>query len=629
MSEIDKLFQIVDSSYLTEQDKLELSEILKYMIHEDSIDYDKCSTTINLINSFINSLTLDEIFRDDYINKYVLDKYRLIQPFKDLPIDIKNSETFFTQICDDRHKGLLTATEISFSDESTRTTPIKSPFTEKKELLDLTTDLMSSNVLFNDMQKNTLYYFQYLINTTFNTIIKKYIEKNNYMKESILFLYKGGTSMTIIYKKYKDILTKNTKLIDFLSKMFKRSDSDYQIVINNGIFNNIDSYNKIIIDMTKISIYLLIKIRNFINNNYECIVPLQNISIDILKKQLELFNTKIKEGNYEYISKIDKFIGFTFNDINYFSEVIPDVFEQVDNEFNSPGDEELSNEMILFSENKKVNSSRNDLIITVNKKDDKFYSKIINITNEKKNTIYLTVNDSIKFKNNGNYSSFILARLKINFIFYFKTKENKYGFLKIPSELVDVSISKFEDYKINYVEKIQTMKNYKYKELIYTSYNIIGFIKDLLMQLIVEVPYSWRANKYEKKIFRMIFLFIIFILNEYTTNSNTIITNIIYFINNPSEKNLINIGMKNDNNNNVILSFFKKILIYNNETLTSNIADRKKYLQFIKFINDIFDLYIIQDIKPEMFDEPESIPYLNKYLKYKNKYLALKSKITN
>ena len=97
----------------------------------------------------------------------------------------------------------------------------------KKKLFDVSTDFFTNQIF---QKQETIFTFQFFVNNLFNKVINKYKKENRIDDTDILFLFKGGTTMMILFKTYHKYFLENedNEYKDF----FKRSDSDYQLYIN-------------------------------------------------------------------------------------------------------------------------------------------------------------------------------------------------------------------------------------------------------------------------------------------------------------------------------------------------------------------------------------------------------------
>jgi hypothetical protein len=288
---------------------------------------------------------------------------------------------------------------------------------------------------------------------------------------------------------------------------------------------------------------------------------------------------------------------------------------------------------------------KNDFYITFYDDGDNIWRpNIVPINNNNDtNGIYCYLNETNIFKSSTDESTtFTLHRMKINTVFYFKTKDGMYGTINFPSELIDVPITRFEDFKTRGISKDENFKRYKNvnndNELIYYGYNLTGFIHDLYSMLFIETKYPWQDMKYDKRINRYLFLIIIFCLNTYK-NTKDIITTIIDFIN-TGTTNITLVDM-NNNRHNYDYDENLKLFINSIKKLSTDIKVNTTQ-EFIGLQKDISDILSklnnlnLPDVMNNM--DPEEVPYLTKYLKeaqhkgismnqlFKNKYLNYKEK---
>ncbi|MEX0597461.1 MAG: hypothetical protein WD512_13280, partial [Candidatus Paceibacterota bacterium] len=148
--------------------------------------------------------------------------------------------------------------------------------------------------------------------------------------------------------------------------------------------------------------------------------------------------------------------------------------------------------------------------------------------NEEPHSIYVQSNGTLDFKAGGRVK-FALVRSKINFNLYFvdtdeKNVNKRPQNLQIGGELIDVSIPHKLDGKIQhffenmdkYLHKYEL--SYKGDLLTFTSYALIYLIEDLEYILFKFVQKPWEAPKYEKRVNRLFYLYMIDIFNKIKTN---------------------------------------------------------------------------------------------------------------
>ena len=598
----------------------------------------------NLLNKNLNTSSTNSIVLeiDKYINSFSLDKL-LNKPYFFLD-KIDNSDNLTNNMLD----GVIMKANGSE----------KNIFNQKKKFYNLLTDFIASEKIYTDDKQDTIFLFQYLVNNFFNIFIEKYREKNDYSDNDIFFIYKGGTVIQILYKKYIDLF-ENADFLKEYDKNFKRSDSDYTLFINKIKFKDINEYNKIYYDMNILTYNILDKIKNILVDEKigKYILPLNTITTDELKIKLDIINDTLKkDSDLDLFNEVDEFIGLTINDVTYMAQDIPSTFNihRIEDKFNDESNSLLKKEALFYT-NKKVSVNRQGFFVSTIKDSGSSNSKIITINNQASNIdyngIYTYFNQTNMFsRNNTNYNIFTLHRMKINCILYYKTKANKlsdikYGFINCPGELIDVPILKFYDYKLenqsthlhfHYKNYLNENKIYS-KNLIFKSYTLKGFIDDILLTF-TEVNLPWDLDKYNKKLIRLILLILLLLYNEYNKDYKD---NLIKFCKNfiiylyssdTNYQNLLNYKINNNNELNkdellkLYIEYFCSI-----KTKIHTSRDKIQYNNMIETIKKISDKFIDYlentniNIISNYDENNEKVPYLKKYLKYKKKYLKLKT----
>lgn len=421
----------------------------------------------------------------------------------------------------------------------------------KKNFADIMTDFISSEKIFSDVNMEYVARFQYLVNETFNREIKKYIDMLErkygirYHKEKdIFFTYKGGTTMKIVFEKYKSIFESLTNFNEISSK-FKRSDSDYSIIINPNIVNNRKEniFLEVYKDINKLCAACLIFIKFKILSHPDFFMPLSLIKDSDIKELLVKMNQRLteikinKDNDFDFCEKIkniNSFIGMTYFDKQYLNdgEVIPVLTDESIDKVIS--DLEITDpKFIEFRDKRNVSTKRKNFYLTwdISDMEKRFLGMIpdsCDIFNN--NDIYLSINETNEYPsgdpdNKVGDTKFCLQRLKLNFIAYYKILElngsYKYGFINCPSELIDVSIMKKDsiDLKKMFEHINLEFRNYTYSNfdlrINYRSYTNYGHISDLCNILFSQFKYPWLAKKYEKRVVRLLFFFFLDLFTIY------------------------------------------------------------------------------------------------------------------
>ena len=608
---------------------------------------------INKINEYINSFNYNEIFakpdfflefNDPNIQEYINNK-----PPPQLMHFSQNTD--IAKLNKDRE--LL--------EDKKKSGEVLDDFSQKKKFYDLNTEFISRDKIFVDSKQDLIFKYQYLINNFFNKYINEYIKKNNLETDDLLFIYKGGTFMKILFQKYNDILKSNKQFMKMNEDYFKRSDSDYALFISPKFDRN--KYTKHYYWMNVMTYNILTRISSFIDENISDILPINEIEEKDLIKQLEKVNKLLwddrdreqveKQKRLTYFDGVKEFIGISIGDKTYMKEKIPDKFHLkilkstslTDNSTIKHNDEYIDKSEFM-KKNKHIPIQRNPFYITVKEESKKYYQALCNIDKKPLDTgVYQYYNETNRFHtlfgNKINY--FTLHRVKLNVILYFKTWSKydtnvAYGFFQAPSELIDIPISIYDDYKKNidfneYIHKYEN--NIDNINFIFNAYSIYGIIDDICKAIFVEQEYPWGDVKYEKKINRLVYFFLIYLNNSYS-NWDEIKTKLEEYFNNnfdisKSKLTFKTYGDKDISEDNLYDKILKYLSDVNNRVKSSTNSEFVKNMDIIKqiFLSNL-NMFVQEEIPDDISETgTEPVPYLKKYLKYKQKYLALKNKSTN
>jgi len=625
-------------------------QLNNYTLSSDKEPSDKFASVINKIDEYINSFSYEKIFaKPDFFVEFSdsnIQDYIKKSPPPELLHISKNDKV--DKINKDSN---ILENKKSASD-------IPEDFNQKKKFYDLNTEFISRDKIFVDSKQKLIFEYQYFINNFFNKFVKEYIKKNNLNEEDIYFIYKGGTFMKILFQKYNNIMKSNNKFMEANKSYFNRSDSDYALLINSKF--NREEYTKHYYWMNVMTYNLLSYISSYIDSNISDILPINEITQEDLIAQLEKINKLLwddrdrtnieKQKRLTYFDGVKEFIGITIGNKTYMKEEIPEKFLLKKLKSTSITDSfdklKKNNEYIDKSEYMKkyrrIPIQRNPFYITIKEENGKYYQALCNIDNVSLNSgIFQYYNETNRFNttfmNKLNY--FTLHRIKINVILYFKSWSEKnvaYGFFQSPAELVDVPIGTYDDYKshINFNETLEKYENViDNKNLLFYSYSIYGIIDDLCKALFVEQEYPWTDIKYEKKIHRLIYFFILYLNNAYSNLDNIKVKLNDYFKTYKIvDGQLIFKTYENKEISSDKDLLYNKILKYLSELYdrvkSSGNKDNEEKMDVIK---NIF-LSNLEMFNPEEIDDKESesglenVPYLKKYLKYKQKYLSVKNK---
>jgi hypothetical protein len=558
--------------------------------------------------------------------------------------------------------------------------------------------------------------FMELMNKTLDEYIQKKTPKlkNKYSLQSsftlvdnVIFILKGGNTLKAIMEKY---ISKQAGIVseyihEIYGRYFKRSDLDFQLIIypfltgDDSLNRNI--YNEIVEDLKILSCYVLNRFRNSflskLSDTFGYYKSNINTKHKLLKKLLEDLNNgdffnkiqnqsekdkfieKYGEENKHYLNM--KFTNINFDEVNSNDDIMNNLLSIKNDSSKTLLNEEILNIINNQLSNELINSRR-DLFIEVDTEvrvrkmidliygniDKEIQNKLFN-NKDNRSEFYISLMENLVYgtvhKLKGiKRRSFSLARLKVNFLVNLETTDNKYGIINIPSELIDISIAYFDDHKIKsgfagrkQIKDLYTkydFSNSNVEKFSFWSYNIASFIHDLHVILFDDVSLPWNDNKYEKRLYRILFFSIIQILskrneeiNEFIKDLNTlkdIPLNIII-----SDKTIFDNFIQKYKDNNYgfihVLEEHQNIFEVINDdpaNKSSNDIECNKYYKIIfeniDYLNNIIlklEEFINLPYKGKVNVEEADFNKLhqfagyinhNKYLKYKNKYLQSKKK---
>jgi len=505
-------------------------------------------------------------------------------------------------------------------------------FKQKKKLYDVMTSYVNNETVFSQGKQEIIFKFQYLINGYFNNFIQRYIERYPELKDKLKFIYKGGTTMGIIFEKYNEI--SNDIFKNDYEKYFKRSDADYALLLQEDLGKEV--YNKHYYNLVILNYNVCQKIKNFIIKNLDEILPSKLINNEgLLRKKITELDTIIKDKENSIFEEVDSVIGITVDKSTYMTEEIPDnatfvnfnTLSKYENNRENYNDDNHLEENII-TDKPLSDSYRNDFYVT---KDSNNHPKLISIGVKNTTPLFFYSNETNYFIRDNTITNFNLARIKYNFIVYLKLKSNtsqqpRYCALNVPAEIVDIPISKYNDFKIKkYIIKneIKTYKNIRPDNiLLYNSYTIKSFIDDIYKAIFIEPSYKpWMANKYKKKIERVLFLLQVNLGNRLTPEEfNTLQIELKKVLQNSTGQ----IDTQTINSEILEKILLKKFIDENNKVKFDKTSDSNEYIALIrKKLNNLTYFPFNKD-NTGVDKDIEEVPYLKKYLKYKHKYLNFK-----
>lgn len=564
---------------------------------------------------------------------------------------------------------------------------------KKTQFMDFMTDFINTEKIFNNEKSTLIARFQYLINKFFTNLKNEYvlsINKTgliNINSDDILFIYKGGTTMKILFDKYAN-LYQGTEFAKTFKDNFKRSDSDYAYIINPELDKSV--FNVVYYHTTKLAILGLKYIKKVLLDNLDFFMDYSSLKTSDFEELLTKINTKLnsirgdfadpekrnellKQMNCDELLKIDKFIGLTTHNFTVKTEPIPKLNRENTYFIETSDDNQEEEASRLYYRRKfygkkrgmsnidesdsmsststsakdrfildgQIEASRTDIFITKNniKMDEAPLIGSLDYLSEDKteldidSELYITVNESpysiaeYGLDSDGNQLgnkrlSFFLSRIKLNFVFYYRTTDNKYGFIKIPSEVVDLSISKQDSYDTYLSYKNLNMKYNKYR-YVYNKSNKNnsltidflglspnGFIFDINKMFFVESSKVWEVGKYLKRLSRLIYFSILYLKNM-RINLNELIPLMNDYLLSARDR-------QPDSQD----KFMKLISFFTSKNLDNK---NSGLVDVIKYINKIY----VNGPRGSDSDEVKRVEFINSMIETYTKILGYESKIQN
>ena len=337
------------------------------------------------------------------------------------------------------------------------------------------TDIVTK-YLFRDHSK----YFDFLnyVNNEFISMIENYIVKNKLTYIDIMFLFKGGNIIKLFEKSAFNQFPDKIKniIINYYDQYFQRSDSDFSIYVN----PELENYQLHLDQVTNNTFELLKKIRQHLESNVE--------KYFYIEPDGRILN--------EYCNTVCK------NDLNI---KLIKYFKGKNNIFVNLCTK-LGKHKISIKQNNNsecIIKSKNDMIM-LEKNDKEVIAKNI----ENKHDMFVSMNTALKF----GVSNFNLCRLKIPFTISYLNNKKEIKNLITNGELIDVSLPKDESVKHFYSNLKGNIAKYTVSnntnKFSFYAYSLSYLLHDL-EAIFLNSKYPWIIPKYNKRINRVFFLYLL------------------------------------------------------------------------------------------------------------------------
>ena len=354
---------------------------------------------------------------------------------------------------------------------------------DNREFKDLCTDIIVKQFLSSDQ---SMFNFLTLVYGTFQNAIEQYKQAKGLSQWDIFFVYKGGNILRIISNDFlRELPRASSKIItDYYEQFFKRSDADFSIYVNPVLEN----YEAIHSDMTFLSYLLQVYIRRRFSSNLTDYFELFKYSREYKTQLLlEYFQKGSLANSFKnpanktfYGAKLDKLI---FLDIQLGTDSIRDQYE---------GKYDMAQEITAKG---KVASFDLDKV---------------------RHGMYIQMNQSLDFSSPSGRIKFNLVRTKVNFNFLFTMANGSKTKKSIGGELIDVSIPHrldnnlahfYEEGAANYIQQYRLTFGSKILEFLSYKYSYLAHDLEFILFQFVRKP--WQTPKYDKRLNRLFYLYVI------------------------------------------------------------------------------------------------------------------------
>jgi hypothetical protein len=373
--------------------------------------------------------------------------------------------------------------------------------------------------------------FLKLVCDTFKSALNTYITKKQLPLRSVIFLYKGGNILRLIFQDVSRELPYSVSRVieQYWKDSFKKSDADFSIYIDPRLPN----FDEVYENVCNLTFLLENQIRNVFMQNLSYYFEYFKLNDDTKKQILNNYLQKLNDSMTVKEKKFDfdgKFTGIIFGNISVGTDesYVPKEDFQI-----AYIDRKTQEKNFLV----KLNYL-NNIIST-----DPTLSKLINeqksVYDNKANSDMFISSNEISFQSAKYRPFFNLIRTKwaINGIFDKNENINEEltkdiellgggkKMIKLDGELIDITVIHKEDTDVlHFFEHLnENISTYKIETgLEFEAYSILYLIADLEKILFNGSEFPWEAIKYDKRIKRLLFMyFLILLLNFKATNRDS------------------------------------------------------------------------------------------------------------
>ena len=405
-----------------------------------------------------------------------------------------------------------------------------------REMNGVATDVVVNDFI-NDPRKT--YNFMNVICIFFNRAIDHYCEMKGLKKSTvetpgdIYFMYKGGNVLRLLFNEFKKTIPVTAIDIaeEFFAKSFKKSDSDFSIIVN----PELEDYERVFDDMVSLSYVLQTLIRKLFNRvpkgdmfDVFAFVEYNPEKKDLILKQMieDLNNThSVSDPNNP------DFFNARFCKV----KVMGHTYHMPHNGANAENEGEYVLAEDEMDESEATTGMEKRVDFGIDKCNDRQICVYSLTDPEDSDYLYISANRSLDFESGTPEKpirfKFTLVRTKLNATAYM-LKDGQKQIKMLGGEVIDCTVIHKESYGNNSIEEFDHSKEYiskyslslpgtKYR-LEFFGYNLKGLIHDLELILYQTVVKPWEDMKYGKRINRLFFLYMVDLFRNILDNDQRI-----------------------------------------------------------------------------------------------------------
>jgi hypothetical protein len=428
---------------------------------------------------------------------------------------------------------------------------------ENREIKDICTDMVV-NLFLESSASN--FNFLKKVYETFEESITYYRQQKELPAGSLILVYKGGNVLRIISNEFLRELPGSAafEIQEYYKNFFKRSDADFSIYVD----PHLENYQRVYDDMITLGFTLQRKLRQEFMQNKTKYFDFYKYSNKYKAQSLDPYFKKMRSMNALSNPENETFYNKQVTDLVFEDIWLPrDLDNTTSNTTDTAGISSNDVKKYVSPADKGIQFDKDNngiVVFEIPSPDDVGTVATIGTAGSgTDNSIYVQSNETLDFEAGGKVK-FALVRSKFAFNVYLDdvpvpldpSATSKYSVRQtgtvrdeknrgsqddamkgqgkvmknIGGELIDLSYPHKDDAKIDHFYENLSRYLHRYElrnnddKIEFNSYSLVYLIEDLEFILFKFVQKPWDAPKYEKRLNRLFYLYMIDIFNKVRTN---------------------------------------------------------------------------------------------------------------